>query len=461
MPNMGPPPGGQTTTQQDPGSSAAPNPDVIAQMKQRADAIQNRAQGGSQKKFFNIPGPNGGEWKTAYVGYEGQRGFYFCGMYDSNYPNFVERTKRFWKSQQNPGGKSIYAGEDSLIATVMKYNYDNGNKPDFLKPNRQVCLQGFPLEYQNGMLYANANACMNQQGKIQPMLYNMSYKLFTKLKKEVQLVGAMSLQDPNLHGEEGEAKAWLTGWGLCFNEDNGRPFLVTKKKTGAEQMNVEFDISRLEPMPLPDAYRPGLSDMYRLHELFPEASQEEQLAAILEVGLLLPPGMEHLRPGTSMGPPQGGYPPMQQVQNYGQQPQQPQGYPPQFQQPAYPQQPYPAQPMIPPGMPNPQSYQQQPAPPNPNPYQGQNQGQPYPQQGQVPQPLPAYPGQQPQQQAAPPPPPQPPQQAQGQPPAPPPQPPGPPPQQPPPPPPQQAPGGQPQSPEQLQQQMQGTPFDSK
>lgn len=478
-----PPPGGASGTQQAPGATSAPSPEVLAAMKQRGDAIQNRAQGGGgKKKFFDIEGPNGSKFAQAHVGFEGERAFFFAGCYDPHKPNYVERVKRYWKSQQNPGGKSIYAGDDSLIDKALKFAYDNGHKPEFLKRNRQVVMQGFPLEYNNGMLYTNVSACIDDQtGKLRPMLYNLSYKLFSKLKKEVQLLGSMALSQQGANAQQGteefENEAFFAGWPLAFSEDQGRPFLITKKKTGPQQMNVEYDLRRMEPMPLPDDYRPGLSDMWVLDELFPEATIEQQAAALMEVGLQFPPGYEHLAAGTSMAPPQQGYPPMQgggypqmggmQQPGYGAPPQQgyqppPQqtgGYSPQqpaqgYQQPpqqtgyapspqqGYAGQPYPGQqppPQIPQGMPQPQygqqpSYQQHPNAPQQNPFPGQPQGQP--------KPLPSFGAPS---QGQPPPPPTPPPQGA--------------PQQPPPP--QQGPQG-PQSPEQLQQHMVGgTPFDSK
>ena len=449
------PPGSAPPPQQPQGPAAIymPSAEVIQAGIQRAQEVQQAINSGGQgkKKFFDVMGPNGQPWKTAYPGFSGKRAFYFAPSWKEGGPVFVERQKRFWKSLNHPQGRSIYAGDDSLVAKAVGMAYQRGDNKDaiFLKRNRQFIWQGFAIEVDPNtqQLYPNAAAHVNEQGVLKPLLFQASFTMHQSILQEINVVG------------QGDDAA---GFYKCLHPDEGRPFLIVKTKTGPENRNVEYKVSRLEPTPLPQEYRVGLHNMWPLDDLFQEATPQEQVAAIIDAGLPVPPeASQYLQQAPQVAVPGNLHPPapapgqfMQPVQQ-GQMPMSA-GYQ-----------------AIPQGMPQPpMSYQQTAAPPAASPFQGQpigtipgqTPGQPVPLPQATPTGMAA---------AAPPPPPMPqmPQQGQGAPPPPPPPgatmapPPPPPPGQPvAPPPPPPAPEAQaqqppaqpgPMTPEQLQAQFQG------
>lgn len=457
------PPGTQPPPQQPTGPAPIymPSAEVVQAGIARAQEIQKAIQSGSQgkKKFFDVMGPNGQPWKTAYPGFVGKRAIFFCPSWKEGGPVFVERVKRFWKSQNHPQGRSIYAGDDSIVAKAVSMAYQAGYNKDglFLKRNRQFMWQGFAIEIDpnTNQLYANATAHVDEQGIIKPMLFQASLTTHNSILTEINVVG---------QGDD------TVGFAKCLHPETGRPFQVTKTKTGQEPRDVKYGLSRLEPTPLPQEYYPGLHNLWPLEDLFQEATPQEQVAAIIDAGLPVPPEAQQYMgqptqvqvPGNLMAPPNmGGYqqpppPPPGSMVPQGQQ-----VYAYQQGQPMAPVM-VPGHQAIPQGMPQPpMSYQQGAVPPAANPFQGQPIGNAQPGQ-QQPLPLPQAP-QTGMAAAAPPPPPMPPQGA-------PPPPPGaaaapPPPGQVPPPPPAQAQLPAPQSPpaqgpgaltpEQLQAQFQG------
>lgn len=431
-------PGTQPPPQQPTGPATIhmPTAEVVQAGIARAQEIQKAILIGSQgkKKFFDVMGPNDQPWKHAYPGYVGKRAIYLCPSWAEGSGVFIERVKRFWKSHNHPQGRSVYAGDDSIIAKAVSLAYQQGFNKDglFLKRNRQFIWQGFAIEVDPNTqsLYPNPTAHVDEQGVLKPMLFQASLTTHNKILQEINVVG------------KGDDTA---GFLQCLHPETGRPFLITKTKTGPESRDVTYGISRLEPTPLPQEYQVGLHNLWALDDLFPEATPQEQVAAIIDAGLPLPPEAAAFMPQAQ---PQVGY--------QGQVPA-PTGYPQQ-------QNLQPVQQQIPQGMPQPAvSYQQQAAPPVQNPFQGQPIGTAQPAQ-QQPIPLPQAP-QTGMAAAAPPPPPMPTPQGLPPPPGATAAPPPPPEQAPPPPPPAQAqlpaqqspptqaPGAL--TPEQLQAQFQG------
>ena len=366
----------QAQTPPQPYNYQSPPAELLQQQMQRAQELAQQTSGfqkeGDGFRWFGPPGPSGDDnWKNAYPGFQSQRGFFFAppwpGAFENGYTNFLERPSHFF----NLGGKKFSVncgGEDCGICEAYQLALDAGDKNAFGKQRKQIIYQGFPLEMQmqggQYQFFANVNALMHSDGVLRPMLFQAPITIHNKLNTLIPL---------------------KTFDGL-FHPDTGKPFVVTKKKTGPENVNVDWDMIELDPMPLPQEYRPGLQHLYKLHEiqLFQPATVEEQKKTIMQAGLPMP--AKFGGNGQTFGPPQGGFQqPTQQPmpQGYGQP--MPQG----FQAPQ-------GQPMP---MPMPQptqqamSYQQGANPPYPNPYQApqqapqQAQGYYQPQQGQ-PMPMP-------------------------------------------------------------------------
>lgn len=304
-----------------------------AEMKARAIAARNGDF--SKLKFFTVPGPNGGEWKTAFVGYTGGRAIYIMPSWAEGKLNFVERTSHFWKSKQFPKGMSINGGgPDSLVTKAYKLALENGVKSPWLRASNKIVYQGFPYEYDPNtatITGLDPSQCVDDKGQIRPLILEVGM---------------------DIHGDIQQI-AKTRKFVETFHPDYGRPIAVLKTKTGNEAINVEWKVIDLQQQPLADVYRPGLANLFALDELFKPATLEEQIKAIQDAGLPMP-----AEAGGFQGQSQTGYQPAPQHQQY-----------------AYAQGGY-QQPMQPPTPAQQVSYQQAPLPPNPNPYQQQPQGWP-------------------------------------------------------------------------------------
>lgn len=350
--NMAPPPA--------PGAGPfIPSDELIMQGYQRAAEVKQKilqARSGSGKlRFLDIKGPGGNDWKHAFVGFVGGKAIYIMGSWKEGALNYFERWFHFYKSPKSPAGASINAtADEDLMDKAHKMALDKGNKEAFGKKRCKYVYQGWPYEYDpnTGLITGvDPSQCMHEDGVIRPLLLEAGSDLHT----DIQAIA--------------KARKWVQ----TFHPDHGRPIAITKTKTGTEQMNVEYKAIDLDQQPLADCFRPGLGYMYMLDELFKPASIEEQIAAIAECGLPMPPEA-------------GGYHGQSQT---GYQGQQQQGYAPQQQQISYQQAPQPP-------APNPWPQQQFQPPPmqqqqNWPPPQGQPLMQPQFMQPQQPKPLPPLP----------------------------------------------------------------------
>lgn len=315
------------------GTFHIPSPEMIQANYARAAEIKQKilqardGNGGGKLRFFDIAGPNGQKWKTAFTGFVGAKALYIMPGWDPTKMNFVERVKHFWKSTSKPQGSSINgAGEDSLISKAYRLALDAGNKSAWLRPQKVYIYQGFPYEYDlaTGNIGLDPSQCMQEDGTIRPMLLEAKSTMHTSIQDLAQ------------------ARQFVQ----MFHPDFGRPILFKKTKTGADPKDVEYAVLDLNQQPLADVYRPGLGYLYKLDELFKPATVEEQIQAIMDAGLPMPK-----EAGGFQGQGQTGY-------SAPQAPQLPQGMPQmgQLQQ---------------------QSYQQFPNPPAANPYQQQAPQQQY------------------------------------------------------------------------------------
>lgn len=323
--------------------------DAAAAMKLRNQ--QARSGQFSKMKFFKILGPNGQDWKTAFVGFIGGKAIYLMPSWKDGALNFVERITHFWKSKTNPQGTSINGtGSDSLIAKAHHLAFEQGNKSAWCRPAKKFVYQGFPYECDpqtNTITGIDPSQCMHEDGSLRPLLAEFGADTHTAIQEIVNTRKFVA----------------------TFHPDYGRPILIKKRKTGNNAIDVEYTAVDLDQQPLADAFRPGLGYLYALDEMFKPATEEEQVKAIMDAGLPMPQ-----EAGGFRGQAQTGYQGQQ-----GQMP--PPGYgqaPGQYQQPP-PMQPPPGYghpPMDPQGNygyapPQGGSYAQFPNPPVQNPFQGQ------------------------------------------------------------------------------------------
>lgn len=327
-----------------------PSQEVLASSAQRAREIQERIlqakNGGFDKApYIDISGPNGGKWKEAYPGFKGYLGIYFTPSWAPGRNNFWEAAKHFCMMNGKyyggycpEGGQPEGEVQKCWICEAYKAGLDADDKNRYGKQQHIFKYQGFPFQWdpQSRQLYPDLSQCTSEQGIIVPGIFDAGSVVHNKIQ---DIVGTR-------------------GWENCFDPDRGRPFLITKEKDGPNAFDVEYGVIDLDPMPLPQEFRPGLAHIHKLEEFTKPMTVEKQKEFIIAAGLPMPPelGGGGAPPQSYQQQPQAPYP-----NPHGQQPpppqyQQPQGYPQQQQMPPPQQAPY-----QPP--PAPQGYQQAPQQP--------------------------------------------------------------------------------------------------
>lgn len=298
------------------------------------------SQFGPKPNFLRVPGPQGQtRWdQSVYPGYENSVIIHLLPPWAPGKPVFQESKNHFYKSAGHPKGMVLgFAGDDSIYMAAIRLGMQSPDPRmqkmanDFGKVRRQYLYNAVDL--------SNPTTHYGQDGIMRPYI-----------------LGA----GPNLQTDIGRLADTRGGISKLVHPVSGRPLKYSKKKTGPEEMNVEYGVLDLDPAQLNPYFYPALEHLWDLEAQTAPASQEEQLKAIQELGLPMP------ATGQSFA-------------------QVPQSYPGQA----------------------PQSYNPNPAPQWPSPYQGQPpMGAPPPPQGWAPPAPPSF-GPPPQQQMpqwAPPPP---------------------------------------------------------
>jgi hypothetical protein len=388
-----------------------PTQDVIMASYQRAEKLREeiakaRAGGRGKYRFFDVPGPNGGEWSTAQPGYTGWRGLWVAYPWRQGVNNYKEAGKHFWKSTARPQGTGGYCTQQAdgtfhcAIDDAYERGLELGMKDIFGRCRSTFIYQGFPYFWIPGQTVSpDFEALKLEDGSYAPMILEAGSTLHAAIQ--------------NLLGGNPQEN-----WARLFHYDQGRPIGVSKAKTGPSRMDVEWGaMTGFDALPL----HPGLRQipLLDLDDFAKPMTPEEQLQAIKDMGLPLPAhlggnGAQHFpthgmagqgggpapgQPGWNpqmAGQPQGqmqvnfGQPPQQQWAQQGQGPQQQYGGAPlpvpQAQGQMAPTQSY----QMPPNpFPTQQGYQMPPPPPGQQQHQQTQQGPggyPSPQPGMPPNP---------------------------------------------------------------------------
>ena len=151
-----------------------------------------------------------------------------------------------------------------------------------------------------------------------------------------------------LHTALGDVVNACEGAMALVHPQQGRPVRLTKRKTGPQQMDIEYGAIPLDRSPLPPSFYPALQALWDLDAVDRVPTEEEMLKALQELGFphpghfsaatatgpSAPPVGSSYSPGMSNSPPiqgfapQGGYPSFPDPA-YGQPPPgQAPGYPP-------------------------------------------------------------------------------------------------------------------------------------
>lgn len=284
---------------------------------------------GLQVRYADIPGPRGEkDWKGVPTGYQGSQRVYLLPSWrPDGMPIFVLSEWHFWKSMRYPKGMSLGCpgrdGCEICQAALQAEGHPDQRVAqrahDFGRNRRKWLYQVACLDFPQIHMY--------EDGTFRPLILSCSYTL------QQSLLNVCTLKHRSITD--------------CVHPNMGNPWIIGKKKTGVNAMDVEYSAIDLPPEPLPQQFWGLLQNLWDLNQLLRTSTPEERHMAAIDMGLIT---------GGAM---------VQVPQQYQQAPQQ---LPPQpaYQQPAYQQpQQYPAapgmgmpgyaQPMV---QPPPQQYQQ-------------------------------------------------------------------------------------------------------
>jgi len=266
---------------------------AAAALDQAEQAAQARQAGGNFAQWLKIPGPQGQtKWDSSVpVGFEGYADVFICPPWDATARiPFVEKVTHWYMSSANPKGKMLGCTDDdntclfcqarklalaSLDPAIQKAAKDWGRK------RRQHLYNVIDL--------TNPPSHYGQDGIMRSFLFGAGPNCQSSLKRMFDTRGGIN--------------------NFC-NPQNGRPVRITKKKTGPENINVEWGAIDLDPMAIDRYFWGALSNLWNLREQSTVASQSDCLDAIRELNWPVPggqaPNSYNPDPAPPYGTPYGG-----------------------------------------------------------------------------------------------------------------------------------------------------------
>lgn len=312
-----------------------PNEQAQQEMAKRVREEAER-WGQDGPKFVKILGPRGEEkWEGVPVGTQGSVNVWLLPPVVPGAPFVQEVSSHFWKSAQFPKGRGINCGKENCL--VCKARELGVAYPDeqVQKRAKDFCKQRRKFFY-NAANITDPRQHAYQNGTYRSQILDAGPTLFNEINAIVDHVGGISrLVDPQA----------------------GRMLRISKRKTGPNSMDIEYNVLPCDPGQLPQTFWFLLQQQaqWDLTQFGKPSTAEEQWKAVVDMGL-----------GFLFGnvPPVQAAPPQTAAYNPNPAPAYPSPYPP----PQAPQQGYPA----PQGYPPPPMHQQpaQPAwqpPPGPPP----------------------------------------------------------------------------------------------
>lgn len=284
--------------QVDDGAVQAALEDAEARAQQRRESVGG-SKFGTQLK---VPGPQGQlNWDASVpVGHEGYVDVFLGGPWssDARIP-FVESVVHYFQSHAHPKGFSVTCTDDPKTCRFCMARSLAFKSPD---PNIQKSAQNWGRKRRafvyNCFDLTNPQSHYGQDGVMRPFLLKAGPNLQTSLKRMFDTRGGIN---------------------SFINPQNGRPIRITKKKTGPENMNVEWGAIDLDPAPLDQYFWPAAQNLWNLQEQISPSSDQEVTQAIMELGWPMPggespaysaqPSPPHANPYQPAPVPQSGYTP--------------------------------------------------------------------------------------------------------------------------------------------------------
>ena len=281
-------------------------PNDAATAAQYEQSAKNSEGQKSFATYLKIPGPNGStKWdRSVPKGYTNAVCLQILPPWGADKPIFWEAKTHFFHTQSKPKGTVLsYSGEDSLFMQAVRLGLQHPDKRIQDLANKH----GRPRSQflYNSLDLSNPSTHYDKNGVMRPLILSVGSIVQNRLKTITETRGGIS---------------------KLVHPINGRPLRYTKKKTGSEDMNVEYDLLDLDPQPLDPYFYPALENLWDLSKEFQPATDNEMIQIIQELGLPMPATGQAFAQVPQQYQQQQGYNPNPQPQwgNPYQQPQAPQ-----------------------------------------------------------------------------------------------------------------------------------------
>lgn len=231
-------------------------------------ATASDAPRGNLPNFLKVPGPAGQtKWDgSVNIGYEGRVRIRILPPWAVGKHVWHEVRSYFYRSNQHPKGKTLaYMGEDSLFQQALKMALQSPDQrlqtraQEFGRVRRQFLY--------NVADVGNIGSHYGQDGIMKPFVLAAGAQLQADIARLANARGGVSkLVDVSL----------------------GRDLILSKKKTGPEERNVEWGMLDMDPGQFAQPLWPLLQNLWDLESLNKIPTQDEVIAAIQELGLPMP-----------------------------------------------------------------------------------------------------------------------------------------------------------------------------
>lgn len=255
----------------------------LAQDQKRAAASSNFTAG----QFLNIPGPNGQpKWDASVpIGYEGSAVVHICPPRALGAPLYVTQVSHFARTRTNPKGISIPCSGDgtcricALTATL----------PEAVRKQHAIFRKPRTRYIYNVLWLDNIQAHFQKDGTMAPVFLAGPSTLFTAINGVFSEAGGVNT---------------VTQW------QDGRPVRIIKKKTGPQDMDVEWSARHvMDRASVPQVLWPACERLHDLTKLAvaPDPVQIEQILAEMGFGQAMSayapgPGVPPYAPPYAMAP---------------------------------------------------------------------------------------------------------------------------------------------------------------
>ena len=254
--------------------------------QQAQDSQTRRSAGGPFPKILKWQGPNGGDWKQAHPGFESAIRGRICPPWDpAKRLVSVESASHFYRSRQHPKGMSIQCAGPGCKFCQACENATANPDPNIQKMGsdwgkvRRQTLYNFINE-------TDPASHIYDDGVMRPIILQTP----TTLQDDFRM----------LFSNKGGVNA--------FCQPNGKPVLLFKKKTGTENINVEYKATDLDASPVDPYFYPAFHALWDLESRIRAPSDEDVMKALNELGLPLPMQVSAQVPASFNPTPQAPWP---------------------------------------------------------------------------------------------------------------------------------------------------------